>query len=291
MRLAVAPLAGVCLLLVASGASAHQIDPPSWWNDGRAEIEKRGGKCETASYYNVWGAGGGYFYPVDPDTRQPTPRGNYTENSLTCERPVPLEVAKAIKFGNPNATAAKETCSATAQESDDPAKRKFDEYAYLCFVFANPGTEAKPNRASWVCEREKYHIALGQGETADNPVWTARKTSLFPKRSAPTLARCVAPRAALDDTTTPARQAQRKGVRLPVTCSSACQVEVTGGARPLRKHLAEGRRTVLRIPLAGGGKLRVRVSAGGYRSSASVRVSVRGKVARVNAPAALVLTR
>lgn len=244
-----------------------QARAPPWWNDGRALIEKRGGTRERSTAQRD----GGGFSPLDPDTGQTTPRGSYTEESIQC-------------------SGASAGCRATAQESNDPAKRKFDDYSYLCLI--SPGTESKPNKASWRCLREKFRISLGQGKTVDDPAWTARKTKVFPARLAPTLAGCLAPRAALDEPPTPASQARRQGVKLPVTCSEACTIVVTGGARRVTRKLAAWRRTVLRIPLRRTtARLRLTVSAAGYRSAATVRTRARGRAVRLNAPDTLSLTK
>lgn len=276
------------LALGASGASAHKLDPPPWWTDGRALIEKRGGTCEQSTRQSD----GGGFSPVDPATGQITPRGSFTEESIRCSHRIPLATAKAVGGTNPNATTVSEGCSASAEDSSDPAKRKFDNYIYLCSIYADPGTETKPNRASWRCQREKSRISLGQGETTDEPAWTARKTKVFPARVAPTLAGCLAPRAALDEPATPTSQARRQGVKLPVTCSRACTVVVSGGARRVRRKLAAGRRTVLRIPLGQTtARLGLMVSAAGYRSVATIRTRARGGAVHLNAPDTLSLKK
>lgn len=286
-RLALALVTALSLLaLGATGASAHKLDPPPWWNDGRALVEKRGGTCEQSTRQSD----GGGFSPVDPATGQITPRGSFTEESSRCSHRVPLATAKAVGGTNPNATTVSEGCSASAEDSSDPAKRKFDNYFYLCAIYADPGTEIKPNRASWRCQREKSRISLGQGETTDEPAWTARKTKVFPARVAPTLAACLAPRAALEEPATPTSQARRQGVKLPVTCSQACRVVVTGGARRVTRRLAAGRRTVVRIPLRQTtARLSLRVAAASFRSVATIRTKARGGAVRLNAPEVLSL--
>jgi hypothetical protein len=262
MRFTVAASA-LAALLFAPDASAWTYDPPSWFPEGRSEVEKRGGKCET-SKRDVNGEG---VMLMNPATGQLEPRGNYTEESVTCTHSIPAATYKGVYGFSPNGPTS-ESCSAGWQYGGNDA---LNEYSYLCGLYANPGTSRAPNRASWACERQAYYSF---GETANQGRWGAKKTRLWPARTAKSLSGCMAPRARLFD-----------GTGLAITCSHACTV--TAGRA--EEKLKAGRKTP--IPLATTGSIPLSISAAGYKARATLVATRSGSKLRTSAPKTLALKK
>jgi hypothetical protein len=257
MRPAVALGFAFAVLAFAPGASAYSFDPPPWWNDGKALVKARGGSCESSSHQ----AGEGY-----------------TEQAVDCKHFVPSAVVKELG-GNP--AYPREGCNGGAQSGGN---EKFNDYAYLCGLYANPGTQANPNRASWRCERRKFETgALGGGRHEDDANWGAAKTKVFAARKASTLDGCLAPRARLFDAKQSLADARSKGVKLAVTCSHACKVK----AGNVKTTLKAGRKTVLRVALKA--RLPVRVTAGKFSKSTSVKTRANGSKLKLSTPDTLLL--
>jgi len=198
------------------------VDPsrPSWLEEGIKVLIGRGGRCER---------GAGTLPAMDPTTGRFN--GTFSNDAESC-------------FG------AGGNCSATG----DHGNPRGDDYEFSCRIGA-----ARPQRATWTCVRGKSATYTQSGppgvnvdETAD---WSSGPTTVFPRRSAPTLAGCLARRARIVKV--------RKGSA--VTCSAACRVEVLG----VRKALpGDGRERTLR---ASSTPQTVRVTAGKFRATAKLR--------------------
>jgi hypothetical protein len=262
MRVTVA-VSALAVLVFAPDAGAWTYDPPAWFGEGRSEVEKRGGKCE-ASKRDVNGQG---VMLQNPATGQLEPRGNYTEEGVSCTHSVPAATYKGIFGVSPNGPTG-EGCSGVWQYGGNEA---LNEYNYACSLYANPGTSRAPNRASWNCGREAY---LSFGETANQDRWKANETRLWPARKAKSLSACLAPRARMFD-----------GTGLAITCSHACTV--TAGR--VEKKLKAGRKTA--IPLTVSGSIPLSISAAGYKARATIEATRSGSKLRTRAPEILTLKK
>jgi hypothetical protein len=263
MRVTVAASA-LAVLVFAPDAGAWTYDPPSWFSEGRSEVAKRGGKCET-SKRDVNGEG---VMLMNPATGQLEPRGNYTEEGVSCTHSVPAATYKGIFGVSPYGPTTGEGCSAVWQYGGNDA---LNEYSYGCSLYANPGTSRAPNRASWNCGRQAYYSF---GETANQGRWRAGKTRLWPARKAKSLSGCMAPRARVFD-----------GTGLAITCSHACTVK----AGSVEKKLKVGRKTP--IPLATTGSIPLSISAAGYKARATIDATRSGSKLRTSAPQTLALKK
>jgi hypothetical protein len=255
----------LAVLVFAPDAGAWTYDPPSWFNEGRSEVAKRGGKCET-SKQDVNGEG---VMWMNPATGQLEPRGNYTEEGVNCPHSVPAATYKGIFGVSPYGTTVGEGCSALWQYGGNDA---LNEYSYACSLYTNPGTSRAPNMASWSCGRQAYGNSFG--ETTNQGRWRAEKTRLWPARKAKSLSGCMAPRARVFD-----------GTGLAITCSHACTVK----AGRVEKKLKAGRKTP--IPLATTGSIPLSIAATGYRAHATINATRTGSKLTTSAPDVLTLKK
>jgi hypothetical protein len=256
--------AALVVLVFAPDAGAWTYDPPSWFSEGRSLVEKRGGKCET-SKRDVNGEG---VMWMNPSTGQLEPRGNYTEEGVSCSHSVPAGTYKGIFGVSPNGPTG-ESCSAVWQYGGNDA---LNEYTYLCGLYVNPGTSRAPNMASWSCGRQAYGNSFG--ETANQGRWRAEKTKIWPARKARSLAGCMAPRARVFD-----------GTGLAITCSHACKVTAGG----VEQKLKAGKKTP--VPLATTGSIPLSISAAGYRARATIDATRSGSKLRTSAAETLALKK
>ena len=183
-RTIVVVLAGT-FLLAPSTASAYTFDPPSWFEDAVDLIKKRGGSCEPFNFTTVNPPG-----PFPPGFTPP--QETTIDSGVDCSHKIPRRVAE--QFGqNP---ARGEVCGGQAIDvtgTPGPGTTpRREEYGYGCRVFAKPGTNARPNRASWPCSR---NATGGEGEpTRNERRWTAEKTKLHRKQTFKTLKQCLDPK-------------------------------------------------------------------------------------------------
>jgi hypothetical protein len=181
--LAVSTLAAA-FLVVPSVASGYTYDPPPWFKDGVALIKARGGTCQTAGYTDQT--------PPNPLPGEPTEIT--VQKSEDCNHRIPRVTAEAIGYkGIPS---PKEGCGGVASDVTGQPRPGItptpERYEYICVVYANPGTNAKPNRRSWICRRWK---SGGEGQRLrDDRHWTADRTKLYRKQTFKTLKRCLSRR-------------------------------------------------------------------------------------------------
>jgi hypothetical protein len=169
-----------------SATAAYNFDPPSWYRDGVRLIKKRGGTCKRTS--------------EDGEGRGQT---LHTEDQ-SCDHRIPNAVAK--EFGqNPRRGESCHGGSADVQGDPEPPRPGippprpvYAYYSYTCRVFARPGTNKRPNRASWPCLRRKYRDDYPRSKgglgVRNDKFWTAERTRLYRKQRFTTLRRCLNPR-------------------------------------------------------------------------------------------------
>ena len=185
-RLALLLFAGSTLalgLLAPSATSAptariaYAYDPPSWFEDGKRLIERRGGACKTRE--------------TTQQNPENAPGQTLVSQDENCTHRIPRKVAR--EFGqNP---AVGEVCAGEAREvkpAAQPGGFFIEGYLYTCRVFSKPGTNAKPNRASWPCRRSK--AADDGGGSKSDSRWTAEKTRVYRRQTFKTLRQCLSPR-------------------------------------------------------------------------------------------------
>jgi hypothetical protein len=167
-------------LVAPTAASGYTYDPPAWFKDGIAVIKARGGTCHSEN-----------------STRHaPDPTGGPGETTVYtgeyCTHPIPRALAKELLggVGNPNVHPA-EVCAAHASEvtgSPGPYTPTEENYLYTCSIFFKPGTDSKPNRASWRCLRSTYG---GQGGSHNDRRWISKRTKRYRTQTFRTLRQCL----------------------------------------------------------------------------------------------------
>jgi hypothetical protein len=179
VRLTALTALAAALLITPSAASGYIWEPPSWFKAGVALVNARGGTCEpSGSTFHLPDNSGG-------------PGETVVSKGEDCSHRIPKVLAK--KFGvNP---ARGETCAGIAYDvtgQPTPGITPTPEnYLYGCRVFARPGTNAKPNRASWPCSRSIYG---GDGGSHNDRRWIAERTKLYRKQTFKTLKQCLSRR-------------------------------------------------------------------------------------------------
>ena len=249
-----------CSPVQAALSAPPDPGPPRWFDVG-AGVQSRGGRCTETS-----------------EAGQPCQRPR-TRCALRCVRAVPKDRASSGRV-------VRAAClRATSVETPGPT----------CDVLAAPGTERRPNPATWVCRR--YHLWEHGDTVRRRPSWYATATKIFPAGTWRTLDGCLTPRAAATARSQGAQAAGRRGFTVPVACSVACTVElqvvrgravVARGARRLRAN----RRTTVRARFSPAGKralqsaqrltVRLVARAGRRRGRAEDTVEISGP--RISAP-------
>jgi len=259
-----------CSPVEAAVSAPPDPGPQPWFDDAVREVQSRGGRCTETS-----------------EAVQPVLETPYTLRYRECVRAVPKESGLV-----------REGCTSSVSQGD----QRGDAWSYGCDVLAAPGTERRPNPATWVCQR--YHLWEHGDTVRRRPNWYATATKIFPAGAWRTLAGCLTPRAAGTARSQGVQTAGRRGFTVPVACSVACTVElqvVRGKAVLARgaRRLPANRRATVRArfsptgkrALQGAQRLTVRLvaRAGRRRGRAEDTVHISGS--RISAPTLDVLLR
>ncbi len=150
-------------LLAAAPAFADRYAPPPWFVDATNELQERGARCALLD-----------------DRWSLRPGQEQWAVGESCTHALPRALHPS--FGR------SEACWSQAVQSLT-GSRAGEESVYLCSLLADPGTEARPNAASWRCGRISVNHDRG---ARDDAVWTADGGRLQAPQTFSTLKQCLA---------------------------------------------------------------------------------------------------